>query len=65
MVSDLPKYMSEVLRFAIQDNGIWSSLPYFVMWIVSITSGFLSDFMIHHNITITAARKIFTGIGMF
>lgn len=64
MVSDLPKYMSEVLQFSIKDNGIYSSLPYLVMWIVSVSTGWLSDFLIVRNFfTITGARKWFTGIG--
>lgn len=66
MVSDLPKYMSEVLQFSIKANGIWSSLPYLVMWIVSVSTGFLSDFLIVRNcVTITGARKWFTAIGEF
>lgn len=63
MVSDLPKYMSEVLQFSIKDNGIYSSLPYMVMWAVSVSFGFVSDFLIVRSIvSITGARKIFTGV---
>lgn len=63
MVTDLPKYMSDVLRFNIKDNGLYSSLPYLLMWIVSITSGILADWMIRTNrITITFSRKLFTTI---
>ncbi|GAB0095292.1 putative inorganic phosphate cotransporter [Sergentomyia squamirostris] len=63
MVTDLPKYMSDVLKFSIKENGIYSSLPYALMWIVAILTGFLSDWMISRKIfTITAARKWFTGI---
>lgn len=65
MVSDLPKYMSDVLKFSIKDNGIYSSLPYLLMWVVSVSTGFLSDFLITRNCcSITGARKWFTGIGM-
>ncbi|XP_031628445.1 putative inorganic phosphate cotransporter [Contarinia nasturtii] len=63
MVSDLPKYMSEVLQFSIKDNGTYSSLPYLVMWIVSVSTGWLSDFMIGRKfLTITGARKWFTAV---
>lgn len=63
MVTDLPKYMSDVLRFAIKENGIYSSLPYAVMWIVSIATGFLSDWLIsNRKMTITNGRKVFTAI---
>lgn len=65
MVTDLPKYMSDVLRFSIKENGLYSSLPYAVMWIVSITSGILGDWLIKKgHLGITASRKLFTGIGM-
>lgn len=65
MASDLPKYMKEVLGFHIHEVGLYSSLPYLLMWIVSLTAGFLSDFLINNGyITITRARKIFTGFGM-
>lgn len=66
MVTDLPKYMSDVLRFSIKDNGIYSSLPYFVMWVVSIITGILSDYLIvKQYIGITNARKFFTAVGEF
>uniref|UniRef100_A0A1B0CQC4 Permease of the major facilitator superfamily protein n=2 Tax=Lutzomyia longipalpis TaxID=7200 RepID=A0A1B0CQC4_LUTLO len=63
MVTDLPKYMSDVLRFSIKENGLYSSLPYALMWIVAILTGFLSDWLIARKFfSITAARKWFTGI---
>uniref|UniRef100_A0A182TKA0 Major facilitator superfamily (MFS) profile domain-containing protein n=1 Tax=Anopheles melas TaxID=34690 RepID=A0A182TKA0_9DIPT len=63
MVTDLPKYMSDVLRFSIKDNGLYSSLPYLIMWIVSLSTGVLSDWLITSGrITITFGRKLFTTI---
>lgn len=56
--------MADVLRFPIKQNGLYSSLPYAAMWIVSIALGFLSDWMITNKIVnITNARKLFTTIG--
>nr|CAH7726656.1 unnamed protein product [Callosobruchus chinensis] len=46
MVTDLPKYMSDVLKFNVKENGIWSSIPYVVMWLVSMGSGSLCDWLI-------------------
>ena len=61
---DLPKYMSDVLRFPIKQNGLYSSLPYLAMWIVSIALGFVSDWMISKkHINITNSRKLWTTIG--
>lgn len=66
MITDLPKYMNDVLKFSIKENGLYSSLPYVSMWVVAQMSGCLSDFLINRNyISITNARKIFTAIGNF
>lgn len=64
MVTDLPKYMAEVLHFDVKENGIWSSVPYVLMWIVSMSSGWVCDWIIHRGyLSITYARKVFTTIG--
>lgn len=64
MVTDLPKYMSDVLKFSVGENGIYSSVPYMVMWVVSMGSGWLCDWLIHTNkITVNFARKFFTTVG--
>ncbi|RZB39500.1 inorganic phosphate cotransporter [Asbolus verrucosus] len=63
MVTDLPKYMKDVLKFRVEENGVWSSLPYLVMWLVSMTSGWLCDWLIKKGyMGITIARKFFTAI---
>lgn len=64
MVTDLPIYMSEILKFNIAKNGLWSSVPYIGMWFVSMGSGWLCDFLIARDIiSIGFARKMFTTIG--
>lgn len=66
MVTDLPKYMNDVLRFSLSANGLYSALPYLFMWIVSVSTGFLSDWLIVKNyLNITNARKVFTAVGKF
>lgn len=63
MVTDLPKYMSDVLKFNVKENGLWSSVPYVVMWIVSMSSGWLCDWLVTKGyMGITFARKFFTTI---
>ncbi|XP_046434551.1 putative inorganic phosphate cotransporter isoform X2 [Neodiprion fabricii] len=63
MVTDLPLYMSNVLKFSIQANGFLSALPYVVMWIASIASSWLADWLIkREKIGITNVRKICTTI---
>ncbi|XP_046627274.1 putative inorganic phosphate cotransporter isoform X1 [Neodiprion virginianus] len=63
MVTDLPKYMSGVLKFSIKTNGLLTALPYLCMWCVSIGSSWIADWMINEKImTRTNVRKMFTTI---
>ncbi|CAH0564298.1 unnamed protein product [Brassicogethes aeneus] len=63
MVTDLPKYMKDVLKFDVQSNGLWNSIPYVVMWIVSMLFGWVCDWLITNKyLGVTMARKLFTGI---
>ncbi|KAH8384274.1 hypothetical protein KR200_008007 [Drosophila serrata] len=66
MVSCLPKYMADVMRFSIKKNGLYSSLPYVMMWVVSLLSGIVADCMINRKcMSITNTRKVMTGIAAF
>ena len=59
----LPKYMKEIVGFSVHDIGYYTSLSYLLSWIVSIISGFLSDFLINKKyLTIAQARKFFTAL---
>ncbi|XP_055299422.1 sialin-like [Sitodiplosis mosellana] len=63
MVSDLPKYMKDVLSYPVFEVGLYSSLPYIAMWLISVMSGCLSDYLIGRGlISITFARKLFTAV---
>lgn len=64
MVTDLPTYLKEVLRFNVKENGLLSSIPYIVMWIVSMVSAYICDKLIVNKcMTISFARKFFSTIG--
>ncbi|XP_063916931.1 sialin-like isoform X1 [Zophobas morio] len=63
MVTDLPKYMKDVLKFNVAENGVWSSVPYIFMWLVSMGSGWVCDYLIKRQyMSVTLARKVFTSI---
>lgn len=63
IMNDLPKYMNDVLRFSIKANGLFTALPYVVLWIVALCTGVLSDLLIKRKyLGITNSRKIFTFI---
>lgn len=64
MVTDLPKYMTDVLKFNIKSTGYLSSLPYISMWVASFFFGMVCDFCIKRGYhSISSARKIYTTIG--
>ncbi|XP_023247096.1 sialin [Copidosoma floridanum] len=46
LISDLPKYMSSVMKFSIENNGYLSSLPYLCMWLGSIVTSYAADWLI-------------------
>ncbi|XP_051157949.1 putative inorganic phosphate cotransporter isoform X5 [Leptopilina boulardi] len=63
MVTDLPKYMSDVMKYPIKSNGYLSSLPYLCMWFCSIVTSWLADWMITSNMmSRTNVRKLGTTI---
>lgn len=63
LVTDLPKYMSSVLRYSIKNNGYVSALPYLVMWFSSIGTSWLADWMIVKGVmSRTNVRKLGTTI---
>ncbi|XP_045497490.1 putative inorganic phosphate cotransporter [Colias croceus] len=64
MVSDLPKYMHDVLKFNIATTGALTCLPYVAKWGLSFLFGFTCDYGIKkkwHSIRI--GRIIYTTIG--
>ncbi|KAJ8682771.1 hypothetical protein QAD02_018563 [Eretmocerus hayati] len=63
MITDLPKYMSDVLKFSIKDNGYYSSLPYLCMWFCSLFTSWLADWAIVKGyMSTTNVRKLGTSI---
>ncbi|KAI1241137.1 hypothetical protein IHE44_0009600 [Lamprotornis superbus] len=61
----LPTYMNEILRFDAQENGFLSALPYFGCWLCIILSGQIADYLREkQNFSTVCVRKCFTLIGM-
>ncbi|KAM4772109.1 sialin [Rhinophrynus dorsalis] len=61
----LPTYMKEILRFNSQENGFLSAIPYFGCWVCMILTGLLADYMRERlNISTVVVRKIFNTVGM-
>ncbi|XP_035905632.1 putative inorganic phosphate cotransporter isoform X3 [Anopheles stephensi] len=66
LLTEMPTYMKEVLEKDIKKNALLSSLPYFVMWILSFVFSPLSDFLINRQyLSRVASRKLFNTIGLW
>lgn len=64
LMTELPTYMNQVLRFSLKANGILSALPYLAMWLFSMFIAFIADWMISSSrFTHTTTRKIINSIG--
>ncbi|KAK7817091.1 hypothetical protein U0070_001803 [Myodes glareolus] len=60
----LPTYMKEILRFNVQENGILSALPYFGCWLCMIPCGQAADYLrVKWNFSTISVRRIFTLVG--
>ncbi|XP_077018356.1 sialin isoform X2 [Tamandua tetradactyla] len=61
----LPTYMKEILRFNVQENGFLSAVPYFGCWLCMILAGQAADNLrAKWNFSTLCVRRIFSIIGM-
>lgn len=66
MATDMPKFLNNVLKFSVQNNGFFSSAPYLLMWMVSVTTSWIADYTIAKEIaSITLVRKIGSSLASF
>ncbi|XP_055923202.1 putative inorganic phosphate cotransporter isoform X1 [Eupeodes corollae] len=66
LMTELPTYMKQVLKFSLKSNGILSALPYLAMWLFSMFISFIADWMITSSrFSLTATRKIINSIGQY
>nr|XP_023021983.1 putative inorganic phosphate cotransporter [Leptinotarsa decemlineata] len=63
LLSEIPIYMSKVMGFDMQNNGLLSAVPYLTNFFLTYVFSFSSDFLINKNIlSITLCRKIANSI---
>lgn len=63
LVSELPTYLGTVLHYDIDDNGLYSSLPYLGAIGSGALSGILADFLRSRRLmSATHVRKLFNGL---
>lgn len=64
MVTDLPKYMTDVLKFNIAATGTLTAIPYLAMWMSSFVFGWACDLCVSRKWhSIKMGRIIHTTIG--
>ncbi|XP_052253573.1 uncharacterized transporter slc-17.2-like isoform X2 [Dreissena polymorpha] len=65
LLTQMPSYMKEVLKFDITSNGAYSMIPYLVFWIFILIGGQIADVLITKNIlSIEWTRKLCCALGM-
>ena len=63
-LTNVPTYFKEVLKFDVQSNGLFSSIPYLTVTLVIIISGILGDRIIASNrFKKNNVRKFFSVLG--
>ncbi|XP_046544368.1 sialin-like [Haliotis rubra] len=61
----LPQYMKQVLRFNIEQNGLLSSLPYVTLWLINTICGQVADVIRRKGFLSTKnTRKLMNSIGL-
>ncbi|XP_012942626.1 sialin [Aplysia californica] len=64
LLTNIPTYISEVLKFDIAANGLVSALPYIAFWIVINLGGWVADFVRDRKLLTTGVtRKAFNAFG--
>ncbi|XP_011691709.1 PREDICTED: putative inorganic phosphate cotransporter [Wasmannia auropunctata] len=64
LLTEIPSYMTSIMRFNIKQNGMMTALPYLTAWLAGFPISYISDMCIRKKIvTTTMSRKICNTIG--
>jgi sugar phosphate permease len=63
-VSWLPGYLVLERKMTLLQSGIASALPFWAGLLGTLGGGWLGDYLIHHGVTLTVARKSIIGVGL-
>ncbi|XP_070504442.1 sialin-like [Chironomus tepperi] len=65
LVTQLPQYMDEVLKFSLQNSATISSFPYLLYPFIAMSAGSLADWFLKRKIlTVTQVRKYFNSFAL-
>lgn len=64
LLTEMPTYMNNILKFNIKENGALTALPYIVMFCLIFFFGWVADILIRNQIfRLQTSRKVFNSIG--
>lgn len=63
LLTNLPAYMKEVLKFDIKSNGLFSAIPYVLFWFFINVGGVISDMLRQRGWKTKTVRKIMMTLG--
>jgi ACS family sodium-dependent inorganic phosphate cotransporter-like MFS transporter 5 len=65
LMTNMPTFYYEVLKFDIKSNGLYSALPFLALWVISNVSSVVADRLRSSGLlSTTATRKVFTSVGL-
>ncbi|XP_005107788.3 sialin [Aplysia californica] len=62
LLTGLPTFMKQVLKYDIKQNGVLSSVPYLAMIVTVLLSGHLADCLRHRYLSTTHTRRLFQSL---
>ncbi|XP_034938461.1 putative inorganic phosphate cotransporter [Chelonus insularis] len=66
LLTKTPTYMDNALGYKIEENGVFSALPYLAAWLIGFPISFASDKLVKKGyVSLQAMRKIANTIGEF
>lgn len=57
LLTSLPAFMKEVLKFDIKENGVWSAIPYICQATSAIIAGYFADFLRTRKLLSTTSTR--------
>lgn len=64
MVTDLPKYMKDILKLNIKDNATYSAVPFLILGLSNVFFARLADFIIKRDLCkVIVIRKLYSFVG--
>ncbi|CAG9840302.1 unnamed protein product [Diabrotica balteata] len=61
LLTDLPKYLKEILKMNVKSNANTTALPFLALWVANIFFAYVADFVTNRNwLSLLNARKLYT-----